>query len=170
MAKINMNELPVNKPAMNNIIPKGRYVGQIIKAEMKQPKDPERPMYFSAECDITDPQSNTNMGKFWIRLFESEAPLVRYQLSRFITALKLPITGEFELKDLTKVVVNKKLFIDIAPEERKDNNPPTQSVVDINGECFYPVDELQRANEAVEAAIADTFATPNEAPVVQSSY
>ena len=166
MGTINMNSLPTEKPSMSSIIPKGRYLAKIKKADMKQPKDDTKPMYFTAECDITDPVSGTNMGKFWINLFESEAALTRYQLSRFIKALALPIQGEFELKDLTKMVSGKELLVDIMPEDKPE---PQRSVVDIAAECFYPVTTtvnptLQAAEEVLTAAPAA------QTPPVMASY
>ncbi len=165
MGIINMDSLPTEKPSMGSVIPKGHYLAKIKKAEMRQPKDETKPMYFSAECDITDPVSHTEMGKFWINLFESPAPLTRYQLSRFIMALQLPIEGEFELKDLTKMVNGKELEVDIMPEERKDGKEPERSVVDITAQCFYPVAVSEKqAAEAVFAADTD------QAPPVMASY
>lgn len=163
MGMISMNALPTEKPSMGTVIPQGQYIATIKKAEMKQPKDETKPKYFSAECDITDPVSGTAMGKFWINLFESEAPLVRYQLARFITALALPIQGEFELNDLTKMVNGKALKVDIMPEERKDDKPPQRSVVDISAQCFYPLqDPTLQVAEAVMAG--------DEVPTVMASY
>lgn len=139
---INFNALPTEKPAMGTIIPKGQYIATIKKAEMKQGKDTTKPPYLNLELDIKDEASETEMGKIWAILTEAEHPLPRYQLSRFITALQLPIRGEFDLKDLTKMVVNKQLKVDITPEERGDNKEPQRSVVDVNaGEIFYPLTE-----------------------------
>ena len=167
MGSINMENLPspTSKPAMGTIIPKGHYHAKIVKSEMKSPKDESRPDYFSAECDITDPVSNTAMGKFWINLFESDAPLVKWQLSRFIYALQLPIQGSFELKDLTKMVNGKELEIDIKPEVRNDDKPPQRSVVDIDADCYYPVGTPTMA--AAEAVFAPETA---QAPPVMASY
>ena len=163
MAMINMNSLPTEKPSMGTIIPKGQYLAKIVKADMRQPKDETKPMYFTAECNITDPVSGTSMGKFWINLFESEAPLARYQLSRFIKALNLPIQGEFELKDLTKMVSGKELKVDICPEDKPE---PQRSVVDISAQCFYPaVDPTLTTAEGVFTAPEETVSTP-----VMASY
>ena len=158
---INMNSLPTEKGSTFAIIPKGSYIAKIVKAEMKTPKSGGND-YFSAECDITDPASNTSMGKFWINLFESEANLPRYQLRRFIEALRLNIQGEFELKDLTKMVLNKSLVIDICPEDKPD---PQRSVVDISAECFYPLNNNASAvNTAEQEALADEIADVFENP------
>lgn len=168
-----MNSLPTAKPAMGTIIPKGNYIATIVKAEMKQPKDENRPMYYSAETDVIDPVSGASMGKFWISLYESEAPLILYQIRRFIDALELPLTGDFELRDLTKITVGKKLRVDITPEERKDGKPAQRSVVDISGECFYPINNAV-ANAAEEVFGGDTPFVPDAAPQtaapVMSSY
>lgn len=172
MGTINMNSIPDKKPAMNNIIPKGSYIAKIVKAEMRQGKDESKPPYFSAECDITDPASNTGMGKFWIMLFESEAPLCRFQLGRFIKALHLNIQGEFELKDLTKMVVGKSLVIDICPDDEAN---PQRSQVDISADCFYPLNDTpvetpdsvaEEINEVFTAPISEPTAVPQRA----SSY
>lgn len=150
---INMNSLPTEKPSMSAVIPKGCYIAKIVKAEMKTPKSGKAD-YFSAECDITDPVSNTGMGKFWINLFESDANLPRYQLARFIRALGLNIVGEFELKDLTKMVNNKSLMVDICPD--KDNE---RSIVDISADCFYPVQPANAMDQAA-AEINEVFNAP----------
>ena len=153
---INMNSLPTSKPSMSSIIPKGCYIAKIVKADMKQGKDTSKPPYFTAECDITDAASNTAMGKFWINLYESEAPLCRFQIGRFIKALNLNIQGEFELKDLTKITVGKSLLVDICPEDKPD---PQRSVVDISADCFYPIEEKETA-ETVAEEINEVFTAP----------
>lgn len=150
---INMNSLPTEKPSMSSVIPKGCYIAKIVKAEMKTPRSGKAD-YFSAECDITDPVSNTGMGKFWINLFESDANLPRYQLARFIRALNLNIQGEFELRDLTKMVNNKSLMVDICPD--KDNE---RSIVDISADCFYPLEPRAEIDQ-VAAEINDVFTAP----------
>ena len=158
---INMNSLPTEKPSMSSVIPKGSYIAKIVKSEMRSPKSGKAD-YFSAECDITDPASNMSMGKFWINLFESEANLPRYQLARFIKALKLNIQGEFELKDLTKMVNGKSLIVDICPD--KDNE---RSIIDITADCFYPL-EAKSEMDAVTEEINEVFTQPATAEPIPS--
>ena len=157
---INMNSLPTSRPSMSSIIPKGCYLAKIVKSEMRTPKPKENgvqgPDYFVAECDITDPASNTGMGKFWINLYESNANLPRYQLRRFIEALNLNIQGEFELKDLTKITTGKSLLVDICPEDKPN---PQRSIVDISADCFYPV-ETKNTADAVAEEINEVFTAP----------
>ena len=170
---INMNSLPdpTQKPANGTIIPKGMYMAKIVKAEMKTPRSGKAD-YFSAECNITDPTSGASMGKFWINLYESEAPLVRYQLSRFIFATGLRISGEFELKDLTKMVIGRELMVDICPEDRKDGSAPQRSVVDVSAECFYPISMSTMPSEEPDAVFRNAVSTPavETAPTMQASY
>lgn len=166
---INFNSLPTEKPAMGNIIPKGQYKATIAKSDMKQGKDTTKPPYLNIELDVTDMPSGTAMGKIWAILTESEQPLPRYQLSRFIKALELPITGEFDLKDLTKMINGKSLMVDIAPEERTDGKEPQRSVVDVmSGDIFYPLNPVNLAPD-----FPSEYATPpavETAPATMSSY
>jgi hypothetical protein len=163
---INYNTLPTEKPAMGNLIPTGHYAATIVKAEMKQGKDETKPPYLNMEMDIVDPSSGSGMGKLWAILTESDAPLPRYQLSRLITALGLPIKGEFELKDLTKMIVNKKLMVDITPEETKDGKEPQRSIVDVkSAQIFYPY-EVPFAEEDTPFT-ADAATMPVKAPAGQ---
>ena len=151
MAMINFNSLPTENSSQYAVIPKGSYIAKIVKSEMKTPKTPGKPDYLSIECDITDPASNTGMGKFWINLFESEANLPRFQLRKFIEALNLRIAGEFELKDLTKMVNGKSLVVDICPNKEGD-----RSVVDVSADCFYPL----TTRDTVDQEINEVFSAP----------
>ena len=172
MGLINMNSLPGEKPSMSNIIPKGMYHAKIIKSTMKPSSTIGKPDYLSAECDISDPVSGTRIGKFWINLYESEADLVRYQLRRFIEAIDLKISGDFELKDLTKMINGRELMVDIKPEDRKDGKAPQRSVVDIDAECFYPVTQLNKPAEDPSEVFMNAVSTPaaEPAPVIQANY
>jgi hypothetical protein len=169
---INFNALPTEKPAMGTIIPKGQYLGTIAKSEMKQGQDKDKPPYLSVEMDIVDEASNTSMGKLWAILTESEQPLPRYQLQRFIKALNLPITGEFELKDLTKMINGKSLIVDIVPEERTDGKEAQRSIVDVkSGDIFYPVQPRTTVGVAEEDTPFAMDTTPvNLTPTTMSAY
>ena len=165
---INFNTIPTEKPSIGTIIPKGTYIGTIVKAEMKTPKyDDSKPDYLSIQMKVTDPASNTEMGTIFPVFTESEAPLPRYQLGRFIKALGLPITGEFELKDLTKMVVNKQLRVDICPEKTTDGSDPKRSVVDIDAECYYPL--VEDRTESIANVFAENT-EPSNTAMATSSY
>lgn len=148
MAPINFDTLPDSNPA--SLPAKGKYYATIKKAEMKQPQDTTKPMYLNLQLALKDAQGR-DAGTVFDIISESDHQLVRYKLKRFITALELPITGEFELRDLAKVVPNKQFIVDITHEE-KDGRPP-KAVVDIfTAEIYYP---MSMASEIFGNSFAD---------------
>lgn len=128
---INFDSLP-NTGSEFTIVPKGRYTAKIKKAEMKQPKDETKPKYLSLQYTLTE--NGKTVANVFDALYESDAQLLRYKLKRFIEALKLPITGNFELKDLCKMVVNKSFTVAITTEEYNNN---TRNVVDVFDDTIY---------------------------------
>lgn len=164
---INFNALPAEKPAMGgSMIPKGQYIATIEKAEMKQGQDASRPPYLNLQLDIMDEASEAKLGKVFHILTESNHPLPMFQLKRIIEALNLPITGEFELKDLAKMIQGKKIKVDVAPEKAEEGKVATRSVVDVfSGQIFYPY----TVNES--SLDTDIFvANGTSAPVTASDY
>lgn len=133
---INFDSLPKTRP--NQTIPAGHYTAIVATAEMKPSKDTTKPNYLSVRLDIVDMHGN-KVGSVFDIFTESEASLVRYKLQRFITALKLSIPS-FELSDLPKIIVNKKLEVDLKIEQQEGYAPRT--VVDAtSNEIYYPVDD-----------------------------
>ena len=163
MGSINFNTLPTENSSSFTLIPKGRYVAKITKAEMKQGQKANRPPYLNIETEVSDPDSAMNMGKFWIILTESAHDLPRWQLRKFIEALKLPIQGDFELKDLTKMIVGKSLLVDIKIQPDQQGND--RNAVDVSGDCFYPI-------ENTTSMATDVFTPPTttESVPTMSSY
>lgn len=159
---INFDSLPNEKPSMSNIIPKGQYIATIEKAEMKQSKDETKPDYLNMQLDLTDPESKMPVGKIWAILTESDKSLPMFQLSRLIKALKLPITGNFELKDLTKMIPGKQMLVDVAPEKRNDGKEPERSVIDVfSGNIFYPLEASTEA-PTIKGSEDTPFTEPEE--------
>lgn len=172
MGTINFDTLPKENTSQFSVIPKGSYVAKVIKSEMKTPKPRQDgtvgPDYLSAECDVTDPASNLSMGKFWINLYESSANLPQYQLRRFIEALNLRISGEFELKDLTKMINGKSLVVDICPDKEGK-----RSIVDVSAGCFYPLEnksEMDKVTEEINEVFTAPISNPEPVPQRASSY
>ena len=155
---INFNELPNSKPAGFTTIPKGRYLGTIEKAEMRQGKDTSKPPYLSIQWGLA--KDGKSMGKFFDLITEpGDAEIPRYKLKRFIQALELPITGNFTLADLAKMVPNKSAFIDITVDEKSE---PARNQVDVfTGEIYYSVNDVNLAADEVNAEdaadVADFF-------------
>ena len=105
---------------------------------------------------VTD-KNGKKLGFIFDIITESEANLARYKLGRFITALELPLTN-FELKDLTKVIVGKELYGDITVEENQQYG--SKSIIDaLSAEIFYSVAEKENGTSEPEAVFSDE-ATP----------
>lgn len=136
---INFNELPNSKP-IAALLEKGCYKAKVVSAEMKQGKDASKPPYLSLQYALT--KDNKSVGKFFDIITEpGDADIPRYKLKRFIEAFKLPITGNFTLQDLCKMVPNKECYIDITVDEKSE---PNRNQVDVfTGEIYYSVDEIE---------------------------
>lgn len=145
---INFNELPNSKPAGFTTIPKGRYLGTIEKAEMRLGKDASKPPYLSIQWGLV--KDGKPMGKFFDLITEpGDAEIPRYKLKRFIQALELPITGNFTLADLAKMVPNKSAFIDITVDEKSE---PARNQVDVfTGEIYYSVNDANVTADEINA-------------------
>lgn len=141
---INFDNLPGSRPAGSNI-PSGTYPIQIEKAEMKQPKDKTKKQYLNLTYNVFDTEGK-QIGKVWDKLFESESSYIQWKIKRFVEALELPLKS-FELKDLAKLVVGKKLKAELV-QKTEDNKTTTE--VDIFGDnIFLPF------NEKAEAVLQD---------------
>ena len=151
---INFDELPSSKP--NLLIEKGCYKLKVESADMKTPKDPSKPQYLNIRYSVSD-RNGKKLGFIVDIITESEANLARYKLGRFIKALELPLTN-FELKDLTKVIVGKELYGDITVEENQQYG--SKSIIDaLSAEIFYSVAEKENGTSEPEAVFSDE-ATP----------
>ena len=155
---INFDSLPKERP--NQTIPAGRYAATIDAAEMKPAKDPSKPPYLNVRLGIMDDAGN-KLGSIFDIFTESEASLQRYKLQRFITALALNIP-KFELSDLTKIIIGKKLEVDLKIEQQEGYAPRT--VVDATAnEIYYPYEDYPfYANDSADAT-PDSTATANTA-------
>ena len=148
---IAFDDLPTNKPT--NVIKKGSYYATIEVAEMRQPKDPTKPLYLNLLLALKD-GSGKSVGKIYDILTETDKPLLKYKLSRFIKALKLENTlTTFELSDLCKIIKNKELIVDVIPE--KQNNEETgRTVVDVfTNEIYYPISEAKNIFKGTPADV-----------------
>ena len=163
---ISFDDLPNNKPV--NTINKGTYYATIESAEMRQPKDPTKPLYLNLLLALKD-SSGKSAGKIYDIITESDKPLLKYKLARFIKALRLENTlTTFELSDLCKIIKNKELIVDVVPE-KKDNEETGRSIVDVfTNEIYYQISEAKdvfkgppvgleviNENDAEDSPIAD---------------
>ena len=145
---INFNALPSDKPNDGfALIPIGRYKAQIIKAEMKQPLDQNKPEYLNLTIECLD-KNDKREGLIFDVITESAASLPMYKLGRLIKALELPMGDTFELKDLIKIVVNKPFYVDV---NHDTYNGKEKAQVDISKEIYYPLDTAEATTDLKEA-------------------
>ena len=142
--------LPNNKPF--SVPPAGSYYATIESAEMKQGKDTSKPMYLNLRLKLKDKEGKS-AGTIFDILTESEAPLVKYKLKRFLGAIGVTFSGDFELKDLAKVCVGKEIIVDTKIE--KGLNDQERAVVDATtNEVYYPLSEASEVfGESAEVVI-----------------
>lgn len=147
---INFDSLPNNKPY--SVPSAGSYYATIESAEMKQGKDTSKPMYLNLRLKLKDKEGKS-AGTIFDILTESEAPLVKYKLKRFLIAIGVTFSGDFELKDLAKVCVGKEIIVDTKIE--KGLNDQERAVVDATtNEVYYPLSEASEVfGESAEVVI-----------------
>ena len=137
---INFDSLPGNKP-FSTPVP-GTYYATIDTAEMKQPKDPSKPLYLNLKLKLKTPDGK-NAGVIFDILTESEHSLMQYKLKRFLLALGVSFEGEFELKDLSKLCVGKEIIVDTKIEEGTEGRPDKAVVDVLTNEIYYNLSEAK---------------------------
>lgn len=163
---INFSALPTKNPF---VTPKpGIYIFTVSTAEMKEQKDKTKPPYLNMMLSLED-TSGRKQGTIFERVFNSTAPALLYKLQRFVRAIGLQLEGSVELKDLAKLVVNRKGVVEV--ENIQDNRYPDdptrqQAQVKLFGsECFWTLDELaQFAKTEPEVSEDAADETPYDPP------
>lgn len=151
---INYDSLPSSKP--NSYVPAGFYKATIIKAEMKRSQNTGNE-YLSIQYDLTNDAGQS--GKLFDILMESEKEFLRYKLQRFLTALNLNLTGAFELKDLCKLINNKKLIVDVQVED-DDKYGKRNTVNSFEHEIYYAPSEWASLTGVAEMSAIDAVEDP----------
>lgn len=152
---INFDALPQGKP-VGSLLDTGFYKATITKAEMKaRPKGGSDYLALTYDCI----NAAGKKGKIWDNFFDIDKELPRYKIARLITALAIPLTGNFELKDLCKVVTNKQLVVDVGVDEKAER--PRNQVEVFKNEIYYPISEWAAlAGGAVAAAAINSGDVP----------
>lgn len=124
---------PTEAKSPNQLPEPGYYYGKIIEATMKQPKDVTKNEYLNVCYELLDANKN-KCGRVYDIIAESDKPFMQYKLQRFGQALNL--TGKsLELKDLTKIIINKVIIFSIKIE--KNDQYGDRAVVDVSDEGIY---------------------------------
>lgn len=128
---INFDALPTSqgftdKPLFEN----GMYPMTIKAAAMK---DGRLEVRFQA-----DDAANKRSTDVWDNFFDSEKPLPQFKLGQLIRALKIPLTGTFELKDLPKIIMEKQCMGAVKIEQNEGYRP--RNVIDaFHDDIFLPM-------------------------------
>lgn len=135
---MNFDKLPSDKPT-GFVVPEGTYKGVIADAQMRQPKDTNKPMYLSFKIDLYNYKTNEKVGSIFDGLYESEASLLLYKLKRFMLATDIKLS-QFELNDLQKLINGKEVLVDVKTEQQEGRQD--RSVVDVTkNQIYYPLSE-----------------------------
>lgn len=142
---IQFDKLPTSKPNQNATINPGRYLVKITKAEMVERK--EASAYLRVTFTTKDKEVFTE------NFFEENKPFLRYKISRLLSATDVVLDGEGSLKDIGKLIVNKKAIVDIDISDKGYAN------LDFNDtkEGIYKLDEV---------VVGEVDAEPEETPAL----
>lgn len=127
---IQFDKLPTTKPNQNATINPGRYLVKITKAEMVERK--EGSAYLRVTFTTKDKEVFTE------NFFEENKPFLQYKISRLLSATDIVLEGEGSLKDIGKLIINKKAIVDV------DVNDKGYANLDFNDtkEGIYRLDEV----------------------------
>lgn len=157
---INFQTLPSQAP--NTLPTPGVYMCEIKNAQIKTATN----TYLELQLELSKGDGR-KVATIYDRLFDIEADLPRFKLRQFITALKLPIVGDFTLSDLQKMVIGKKLLADIDIEKSKNPNYQDKAVVNpFKADIYY---HIERAAELLGIA-APASAVTGAAPATNIDY
>jgi hypothetical protein len=169
---MNFDQLPTKKGNAFDGFEPGLYRVKVEAADMKVAKnDPEgnpKPDYLQVRLGVMS-DNGARIGAIFDNITESDHPLVRYKTRRFIEACQIELEGEFELKDLTKILVGKELYAYVKVQENAQYGD--RLVVDIGpDEIYLPLNEAEPTQENnAEVAPADANEVPFEPDMVANT-
>ena len=152
---INFDNIPKDKPAGYSLPEEGFHKATIAKAEIKISNNGNK---------YIQTQLKTDDGAIvFDNILDSDAPALQWKIGRLVTACKLPLVGELSLEDLAKVILNKRIVIDVKHVENEwQGKVTTKAEVDIfSNDIFYPIEEY-------DALVGTT--TPDAPPETDTAY
>lgn len=163
---INFNTLPKDNPF--SVPDSGYYKFKIIKAEMKTPGEQAKNQkpYLNMTLALIN-AAGVKAGNIFDALRDSDQQVQLFKLGRFTEAIGLHLTGNVELRDLAKLVVNKEGITEIEnSEDFRDKDKPVhdrrrQAQVKIFGsDAYWPLTEWDALVPDAAAAVADDGPAP----------
>lgn len=157
---INFNALPQEQPSAFVVVPTGLYATKITKADMKQGKDTTKPPYLNVQLDILN-EVGEKLTTMWETFTESSEGLMGYKIRRICEAVDLQLSGEVELQDIGKMLVDKELrvFVTIDTWENKERN-----VVDIKQDGIFLSKSNGSQNVTPDTSSVDDLDIPTAEP------
>jgi len=107
---IQFDKLPKEKPNQNATINPGRYLVKISKAEMVERKE--------ANSYLRVTFVTKNKETFTENFFDDPKPFILYKISRLLLATEIVLEGEGSLKDIGKLIVGKKVIVDVVVNDK----------------------------------------------------
>lgn len=152
---LNFNNLPTSSPNENsgNVLEKGIYPAIAKKAEMRTSNSGQN--YLVVQLAITSSKGQTTV---FDNFFNSDKPLPMFKLAQFLRAIGTVPTGDFELKDLVKVINNRPLSVALKIE--KSDGYPDKNVVDAFDASIY----YAASDTAASAPTTDATDTTDDLP------
>lgn len=176
---INFDRIPTENPF--TLPEPGIYRARIAEAKMTPSKTPGKPPYIAVKYELLD-KADRKIGTVYDNIVESDHAAVLYKTGRLILALGLNLTGNVELKDLCKIIVGKKLCMEITHEA--DNRNPDDRSKDrakpklFGSEVFWHINDATRLIGDAEPQFSNeplpfdteepTDAMPAEEPTLMS--
>lgn len=149
---MNFDSLPKDRPGGsggNTVLEKGRYPAVVKSASIKNGPSGD---YFQAVLQVTAPDGSTML--VFDNFFNSDKPLPQYKLGQFLRSINCILSGNFEMKDLVKIVVNKRLEVVLKVEPATDKYAAKNVADAFDDMIYYPVAGSVAASRS-DAAIAN---------------
>jgi hypothetical protein len=166
----NFDDLPDSKPAGGNDFPllaEGIARAKVASAKVVNKTAEGGSKYLEVVLDCTD--SNGVTGKVWDRFVESDKDLPKYKLRQFLVATNKMLKGNFELEDLTKIIVGNEFYVALKVVTPDNPKYKTKNEVDAFDDEIYtaidkPVTTFNAPDGGAEAS------TGSEAPFDTGNY
>lgn len=158
---LNFDNLPKDRPTQFQLVPAGYAYFEVKSAEVKKSTGAKTAGTdcLEAVLECTNPATGIK-GRIWDTFYDSDASLVRYKLRKFLESIGCILQGEFNFKDLTKIIVGKKGIVAVKINENPGYKPRNE-VDAYDDDIYYP---LSAAETLMPAEAGNPPTTPDDEP------